>query len=372
MKLLLAKTIFILFAACNFAHASAGDLFSISGSGFPSTLDIQLCLSVSGSTPWTCENHTITRQTLSIRTIVPNHTYPAAGLKILTSGYSATGCTYSGNGYCQFSVSNTSPAAITISSVRSPNLTAVTPATGTASGNAGVTLTGTHFSGTLAVTFGGIAATSVNVVSDTMLTAVTPPHAMGAVDVVITTPQGSSTLNNGYTYLATAVGQASGGGLIACLENNNNLIAATADNAEDIVWGGIGTEVGVASNTDGAANTIAIVTTIGNNGGIPYAAKVCSDYEVDSQGNTPCIQGNACYTDWFLPAGNNLTPSGQLNCLYVNGGAINISDGDYWSSTEAGFDPAHFVYIQNLDNGDQGEDDKNGFYRVRCVRQFTP
>lgn len=363
---------FIFFTAFNFAYASSGNLFSITGSGFPSTIDIQLCLSVSGSKPWSCENHTVTGQILNIRTIVPNHIYPAAGLKVFTPGYSVAGCTYLSNGYCKFSVSNSNPIAITLSSVIAPNLMSISPNTGTAAGNVGVTLSGNHLSGTSSVTFGGIAATSVNVVSDTTVTAVTPAHPVGPVDVVITTLQGQSSLTNGYNYQAIAIGQVSGGGLIACLEDNNNLIAAVTDNAEDIVWGGIGTEVGVSSNTDGALNTIAIVMTIGNNGGIPYAAKVCSDYEIDSQGNTPCVQGNACYNDWFLPAGNNTTTSGQLNCLYVNGDAINISDGDYWSSTEATLDPVNFAFIQNLKFGDQDEDDKNGFYRVRCVRRFTP
>ena len=367
----MVMALFMLFVTINFANANTGDLFSISGSGLAATLDVQLCLSVSGTTPWNCENHTVTRQTLSIRTVTPNHTYPAAGIKILTSGYTLTGCTFLSNGYCQFTVSNTGAASIIVSSVRAPNLASVMPNAGTALGNAGVTLKGTHLTGATVVSFGGVAATSVKVLNDATVTAVTPAHAAGGVDVAITTPHGSSTLTNEYTYQAAEVGQASGGGVIACLEEDNNLIAATADNVDEIVWGGIGTTVGADSNTDGASNTIAIVTTLGNNAGIPYAAKLCSDYEVDSQGNTPCLDGNTCYDDWFLPAGDNVTTSGQLNCLYVNHEAIGITDGDYWSSTESSLDPANFAYIQNLLFGDQITDDKNGFYKVRCVRAFT-
>jgi hypothetical protein len=368
----MAMVFFMLFVTINFANANTGDLFSISGSGLAATLDVQLCLSVSGATPWNCENHTVTRQSLSIRTLIPNHTYPAAGIKLLTSGYSLTGCTFLSNGYCQFTASNTNAASIITSSLTTPHLTSVMPSSGTALGNVGVTLTGTNLTGATAVSFGGVAATSVNVVSDTTVTAVTPANAAGIVDVVITTPHGSSTLTDGYIYQATAVGQASGGGVIACLENDNNLIAATADNTDGIVWGGIGIDVGDAnSNTDGASNTIAIVTMLGNNGGTPYAAKLCSDYEVDSQGNTPCQDGNTCYDDWFLPAGNNVTDSGQLNCLYVNNEAIGgISDGNYWSSTQGG-DAAHFAYIQDLLFGNEMDDDKNGLYKVRCVRDFT-
>ena len=38
------------------------------------------------------------------------------------------------------------------------------------------------------------------VASATSLTAVTPAHALGAVDVVVTTPYGSATLTNAFTY----------------------------------------------------------------------------------------------------------------------------------------------------------------------------
>ncbi|WBV69267.1 IPT/TIG domain-containing protein [Legionella pneumophila] len=100
-------------------------------------------------------------------------------------------------------------------------------------------LTGTGLTGATAVTFGGIAATSVNVVNSTTVTAVTPAHAIGPVDVVIDTPVGGATLANGYTYLTTAVGQPSGGGIIACLNPGNNLIAATTDISTGIVWGGL-------------------------------------------------------------------------------------------------------------------------------------
>ena len=183
-------------------------------------------------------------------------------------------------------------------------LTSITASSGTASGGVGVTLTGTNLTGTTGVTLGGVAATSVNVVSSTSVTAVTPAHAVGAVDVVISTPQGSATLTNGFTYLATAVGQPSGGGIIAALGGGlNNLIAATADNRYR-ASSGVGSArrwAGAQSDTDGASNTTAIVAALGANGGTPYGAQLCSAYEVDSQGNTPCQAGNACYNNWFLP-----------------------------------------------------------------------
>lgn len=52
----------------------------------------------------------------------------------------------------------------------------------------------------VAVTFGGNLATNVVVVSDTQVTATTPAHVPGAVDVTVTTSGGSATLANGFTY----------------------------------------------------------------------------------------------------------------------------------------------------------------------------
>ena len=216
----------------------------------------------------------------------------------------------------------------------------------------------------------------MNVVNSTTVTAVTPAHATGVVDVVVDTPSGGATLSNGYTYLATSVGQSSGGGTIAVLNGGlNNLIAAIADNGTAIEWGGFGTAIGASaqSSTDGAANTAAIVTALGNNGGSPYAAQLCSNYEVDSQGNTPCESGNTCYNDWFLPAGNNLTASGQLNGLFTNRVAVGgFANGFYWSSTEFSASPAVNTWLQDFSDGSQLAATKVLSSRVRCVRAFTP
>jgi hypothetical protein len=189
------------------------------------------------------------------------------------------------------------------------------------------------------------------------------------VDVVITAPQGTATLTNGYTYLTTAVGQSSGGGVIACLNTGlNNLIAATADISTGIQWGGPGTTTNATSTTNGAANTTTIVNALG--AGTGYAAGLCSNYQVDSQGNTPCQPGNTCYTDWFLPAGNNTGASGQLNCLYANRVVVGgFSAAFYWSSTE---DNAVSAWSQNFGNGLEGLVIKVNPWRARCVRAFTP
>jgi hypothetical protein len=124
----------------------------------------------------------------------------------------------------------------------------------------------------------------VNVVNSTTVTAVTPPHAAGAVDLVLTSPNGTATHTNAYTYMTTAVGQPAYGGIVACLNGGlNNLIATTQD-IENTLWVEqiMNSSDLPKSGTDGQANTAKMVEIYGV---ANYAAAVCSDYEVDSQGN---------------------------------------------------------------------------------------
>ena len=68
-----------------------------------------------------------------------------------------------------------------------------------------VTLTGTDFLAGATVSFGGVPATSATIPlgNSTTITAVTPPHASGAVDVVVTNPNGrQATLAGAYTYVS--------------------------------------------------------------------------------------------------------------------------------------------------------------------------
>lgn len=365
---------------------------SITASGSP------LTLTVSGSTGQLTINNTSTQ--LSATNITSNFTGTALDGNVTETGNTCANvppggsCTLTftpGNTVVpqtNFTIQGTNTNALTaaIAIQLGATLTNINPTSGTASGGTGITLTGTGLTAPITVTFGGQPATSVNLVNSTTVTGVTPARTAGVVDIVITTPAGGATLANGYTYVATAVGQPAFGGTIACLNGGlNNLIAATADNSTAIEWGGIGTEVGAGaqSSTNGASNTAAIVACLTGPGGgagcpmnIPantYAAGICSNYEVDSQGNTPCQVGNTCYDDWFLPAGNNLTPSGQLNCLYTNIVAIGgFAFNDYWSSTEFSGVPDFVAFLQGFNFGSEGGSSKNNNQRVRCVRAFTP
>ena len=69
-----------------------------------------------------------------------------------------------------------------------PTVTSVVPNSGTAAGGTSVTINGCNFTGVTAVRFGTTAATSFVFVSDSQITAVSPVHAAGTVDVTVTTP----------------------------------------------------------------------------------------------------------------------------------------------------------------------------------------
>jgi hypothetical protein len=84
-----------------------------------------------------------------------------------------------------------------------PTISKISPNSGSTNGGTAVTITGTNFISGATVTFGGTAATNVTVVSSTSITATTPAHAAGAVNVVVTDSSGSGTLTNGFTYTTT-------------------------------------------------------------------------------------------------------------------------------------------------------------------------
>jgi glutamate dehydrogenase/leucine dehydrogenase len=85
-----------------------------------------------------------------------------------------------------------------------PALTAVSPGSGSTAGGTTVTLSGTGFTGATGVKFGGVAGTSLVVVSDTQITVTSPAGAAGAVGVAVTTAGGNSAISTAdqFTYAA--------------------------------------------------------------------------------------------------------------------------------------------------------------------------
>jgi hypothetical protein len=137
-----------------------------------------------------------------------------------------------------------------------PQVNSVAPNSGPAAGGTSVTITGTGFLSGATVSLGGTAATNVNVVSSTSITATTAAHAAGAVSVVVTNSDTqSSTLSNAYTYNAgptvTAINPSTGpigGGTGLTITGTNFVSGAT------VTFGGTpATAVTVAGSTSIAA-----------------------------------------------------------------------------------------------------------------------
>jgi hypothetical protein len=101
-----------------------------------------------------------------------------------------------GQGGCEAS------ASVSISNA-APTLTSIFPPGGSLGGHSAVALTGTCFAPGASLDFGGGIAGSVTVPAPTSLSALTPRHAPGTVDVVLTNPDGqTAALPASYTYLA--------------------------------------------------------------------------------------------------------------------------------------------------------------------------
>ncbi len=104
--------------------------------------------------------------------------------------------------------------------------------------------------------------------------------------------------------------------------NGKKIMVADMSFMDRITWGGY-EQIGKAaqSETDGAANTRAIVAAVGNNSGYDgkiYAAKVC---------DTLTLGG---FTDWYLPCKD------ETDIIHLNYEQLKLDEKmTIWSSTEA-------------------------------------
>jgi hypothetical protein len=124
--------------------------------------------------------------------------------------------------------------------VAAPTITSISPVTGSAAGATLVALTGTGFTGALVVGFGSTQASSISVLSDTSMVAVSPPGP-GNVNVTVVTPNGISAAATAAQFgYVGVVPSATGstldpaltsqivGSLIALIQANNSPDAAAA------------------------------------------------------------------------------------------------------------------------------------------------
>ena len=110
----------------------------------------------------------------------------------------------------QFAQNGTFPVTVTnATNPPAPVISYISPNTGSALGATNVQIAGTSFTSANSVTFGGVAASSYTVSSDTLINAVAPAHAAGVVDIIVKTPYPGDTsttsVNTKYTYLAMPI-----------------------------------------------------------------------------------------------------------------------------------------------------------------------
>ncbi len=153
-----------------------------------------------------------------------------------------------------------------------------------------------------------------------------------------------------------AIGDFYEGGVIFYLDGNGGgLVCAVQDQADGVAWSGntstLVTGAGATSETDGAANTKAIVL---DNSEENKAATLCIAYRGGE------------FDDWFLPSKD------ELGLMYINlhkqdTPIGNFTNTYYWSSSEYGSD---YAWNQFFSIGIQTSNYKYGASFVRAVRAF--
>jgi hypothetical protein len=133
---------------------------------------------------------------------LPNPTVTFGGVAATVTSTTANAITVSApanssTGVVSVTVTNTDGQAGTLSTGYdyvtagpTPTVSSITSASGPTVGGASVTISGTNFVAGATVMFGGVPATNVTVASGTSITATTPAHNAGPVNVTITNPDG--------------------------------------------------------------------------------------------------------------------------------------------------------------------------------------
>jgi hypothetical protein len=177
--------------------------------------------------------------------------------------------------------------------VPAPTVTVVSPNAGPTAGGATVTITGTNFTGATLVDFGTTAATNLVVVSATEITVTDPAENAGVVNVIVTTPGGTSATSTAdqFTYdalpIITGVNPASGplaGGTSVTI-SGSNLAGATAVDfgANPATITGITANSISVTDPAGAAGTVNVSVTT------PGGTSVISTSDQFTYANLPTV-----------------------------------------------------------------------------------
>lgn len=253
--------------------------------------------------------------------------------------------------------------------VPAPTLTSIAPAKGKIAGGETLTIIGTNFfDGDTSVTIGGVSATAT-IQSPSSLTIVTPAHAAGPVDVVITTSGGSATRSGGFTYfaaptIAAFAPQTGGAGTAVTISGQNFDIDPAGDR---VTFGALQASVVSASATqlvvsvpNGATNGPITVTTAGGSATTtaPFVVAAYTRLEVTA----PVLT---------IDRGTSL----QLNAVGVKttGAGDDVTSQTSWSSAGIGSVSSSGVFTSSTAGSAQINAAFNGFTAniTVTVRDFT-
>ena len=196
----------------------------------------------------------------------PNSLYKLAALTPGTTYYwkiiSKTAANMTAGGAIwSFTTTTTGPAT-------GATVASVNPNTGPDSGGTAVTISGTNFGASPIVSFGNSLANKIVLVNSTTITAVTPPHAGGAVGVTVSSATGGTgTLPTAYTYTTTPVSTALKINLVSPSTGSPAGGDSVTITGSNILSGAQVTFGGVAATVNSITkNAIQVTTPPGNTG----------------------------------------------------------------------------------------------------------
>jgi len=230
-----------------------------------------------------------------------------------------------------------------------PRVTSVSVMSGPAAGGTSVTITGTGFTGTTAVTFGSTPAASFMESGDTSITAISPAASGGTVDITVTTAGGTSVAgsNDQFTFVAVPIvsGISPDNGPL----NGGTLVTITGANFVDVATVSFGeTPAGFTVNDDTSITALSppgedvdtVDITVVNLGGTSartpadkfsytpaVAVPICGDGTLDpgeqcDDGAANGAPGDCCtVTCTFQAEGTDCTDDGNLCTADVCDGA---------------------------------------------------
>ncbi len=223
-----------------------------------------------------------------------------------------------GDGKADMAVANYGSNTVSVlrNQADAPSITSFTPTNGGIGST--ITITGINFTGTTAVSLGGVAATSFTIVSDAVITAVVAAIASGSV--VVTTPKGTATIGGFYngTFLPviSSFSPASGPIGTTVTINSNNFSPVAANNI--VYFGAVKAAVSAAST-----NSLTVTVPAGTT----YQPITVTTNNLTTYTNKPFIPtfptNNAGFTaNSFAAKGDYPTD------LYPQGVAVGDLDGD--------------------------------------------